>query len=715
MLRSYKAQLISICVFSLLVFPIVMLTSSSIIRTIFAFPVAFFLPGYTLLLTFYPRRDSMSGIERLLFSFVLSLAVVPLILLALNYIWNLDLFPSLITTTIFTLLMAIIAWWRQRQLLSYERFTITFNIKPTLWLPGMLKSRRFMLWLLLIALTVSILLFPVKITLAPSPVQSVNIFASFPLFIALFLSWMATLLFLLFSPKNGVKNSWERLALICIFSLVFLGYWTILTPNSVGGDAFSNLGTVRYLQLGGKITYPPVRYLIFPGVFLFTNFISQFSKLDIFSSGNLLIIFNLILFCALIHHFFARLIKNSYAASLALLIAAMLGQLIRTDFRLDTLGYVLLAGLLVLLTWDEQTPITTPRDILINVILLVAVTITYLMHSGLFFFILLGIIIMQVLGKKRDIRFIIPILLFIIILSWEIYWATPQFTTIGGYIPSLLERLKSLDFIFTAEQQQNATMGVGIPLWAVVTRYFRLVSLYGLGTILGFIGLARFKKLNSSEKIVAGGFLGVGLLSILLLVLYPTGNQYVRYFWYEPIFLAPIIVMFCFRQVLQRYITIAMITLLFITSLPIFLTNGSSISAVYVSPAECAAGAFLNSQYGEGDGLTVYSNINYGGDLIFYYALNATGKGPPEYSYIKDKDVLLEDVQKLVEEFQNSSGNSIYIYSERNALAWYGIFGIKPDDSAWQNIKTSLAGENGENILYSNDYIHIYTHNSLSH
>ncbi len=608
MLRSFKVQLILVCLFSLLAFPIIMLPSSSIIRTIFAFPIAFFLPGYALLLALHPRRDSLSSMERLLFSFALSLAVVSLILLVLNYIWNLSLYPSLISVTAFILFMAATAWWRQRRLLPEARFSPSLPKHPDFKLRQLLRSRRFILWLLLLALTVSILLFPVEITLDPSPVQSVNIFVSLPLFIVLFLGWMAVLLYLLFARRGDEKNGWEKLALICIFSIVFLSYWTILTPNSNGGDGLSNLGTVSYLQLEGKIPYPPVRYLSFPGVFLFTNFISQISNLDIFSSGNLLIIFNTTLFCALIHLFFTKLIKNSYAASLALLIAAILGQLIRTEFRPDTLGYVLLAGFLVLLTRDEHTPIRTSRDMLITVILLVAVTITYLMHSGLFFFILLGIFIMQVLGKRRKISILLLILPLVIILSWEVYWATIQFSNTVGFLPSLLERLKTLDFLFTAEQGQAASLGTRVPLWAVATRYFRLGVFYVLGTILGLIALARFKNLNAGERIAAGGFLGVGLVSVLLLFLWPAGHQFTRYQWYAPMFLAPIIVMFYSRLHWQKYITIACIILLFITSLPIFLTNGSGISASYVSPADREAGEFLNKQYGEGDGLTVYSN-----------------------------------------------------------------------------------------------------------
>jgi hypothetical protein len=177
-------------------------------------------------------------------------------------------------------------------------------------------------------------------------------------------------------------------------------------------------------------------------------------------------------------------------------------------------------------------------------------------------------------------------------------------------------------------------------------------------------------------------------------------------------FLAPIIVMFIFHQRWQKYLTIVLIVILFVVSLPIFLTNGSSISSVYVSPEDCAAGEFLNTRFGEGSGMTVYSNYCYGGDIAWYYMPRANGKGPLEYSFIKDKTDLVLHMEEVVRDFENSEGNRIFIYSERRALGWYQTFGIKPDNRSLELIKTYLAGENKENLIFSNDYIHVYVPSS---
>jgi len=42
-----------------------------------------FLPGYTLIATLFPRKDDLDGIERVALSFGLSIAITPLLGLAL--------------------------------------------------------------------------------------------------------------------------------------------------------------------------------------------------------------------------------------------------------------------------------------------------------------------------------------------------------------------------------------------------------------------------------------------------------------------------------------------------------------------------------------------------------------------------------------------------------------------------------------------------------
>ncbi|HIP56639.1 MAG TPA: DUF1616 domain-containing protein [Ignisphaera aggregans] len=73
-----------------------------------------YLPGATLIEALYPREEDLSPLERLALSIGLSLAVVPLIGLILNYTpWGIRLVPIVVSLTIFTVIMSIIASWRK--------------------------------------------------------------------------------------------------------------------------------------------------------------------------------------------------------------------------------------------------------------------------------------------------------------------------------------------------------------------------------------------------------------------------------------------------------------------------------------------------------------------------------------------------------------------------------------------------------------------------
>ena len=121
--------LIAIIAITLLLFPAVAFTSGGLRIALGLFFVLFF-PGYTLLSALFPGRGNLDGIERVALSFGLSIAVVPLIGLVLNYTpWGIRLYPILISITLFILVASGVAWYRQRKLAPAQRFGFVLNIK----------------------------------------------------------------------------------------------------------------------------------------------------------------------------------------------------------------------------------------------------------------------------------------------------------------------------------------------------------------------------------------------------------------------------------------------------------------------------------------------------------------------------------------------------------------------------------------------------------
>ncbi len=99
--------------------------NESILRILFGVAMVLFVPGYALIAALFPARGDLDGIERVALSFGLSIAVVPLIGLALNYTpWGIRLDPILASLTVFTLVMTLIAWYRRLLLPAGDRFVV---------------------------------------------------------------------------------------------------------------------------------------------------------------------------------------------------------------------------------------------------------------------------------------------------------------------------------------------------------------------------------------------------------------------------------------------------------------------------------------------------------------------------------------------------------------------------------------------------------------
>ena len=113
-----------------LLFVIIAFLPNNALRIVIGLPVVLFFPGFTLLAALFPRKESLNDIERVALSFGLSIAVVPLIGLALNYTpWGIRLYPILIALFIFIFGMSVIGWYRNRKLTEEERIALHIFIR----------------------------------------------------------------------------------------------------------------------------------------------------------------------------------------------------------------------------------------------------------------------------------------------------------------------------------------------------------------------------------------------------------------------------------------------------------------------------------------------------------------------------------------------------------------------------------------------------------
>jgi len=130
--RTYPWDILLCLLASLLLVPLIVFNIEPSLRLILGLPFLLFIPGYVLVFALFPTRTTDRGIdtlERVVLSFGLSIAVVPLIGLLLNYTpWGIRLEPILISLLIFIAGIGLYGIYRWRKTNPEERFTISLNI-----------------------------------------------------------------------------------------------------------------------------------------------------------------------------------------------------------------------------------------------------------------------------------------------------------------------------------------------------------------------------------------------------------------------------------------------------------------------------------------------------------------------------------------------------------------------------------------------------------
>ncbi|ALM76406.1 conserved membrane hypothetical protein [Thermococcus barophilus] len=111
--RNYW-DLITIIALSLLLDFLIAFFPDSLLRKALGLAFVLFFPGYVFITSLFPNKKELDNLERLALSFGLSIAIVPLIGLGLNYTpWGIRLIPILVSLTIFNLIFGILAVYRR--------------------------------------------------------------------------------------------------------------------------------------------------------------------------------------------------------------------------------------------------------------------------------------------------------------------------------------------------------------------------------------------------------------------------------------------------------------------------------------------------------------------------------------------------------------------------------------------------------------------------
>lgn len=108
-------DLLTIIALSIILDLLILFFPDSLARKALGLAFVLFFPGYVFITALFPERKELDNLERLALSFGLSIAIVPLIGLALNYTpWGIRLIPILVSLTFFNVVFGVAAVYRRK-------------------------------------------------------------------------------------------------------------------------------------------------------------------------------------------------------------------------------------------------------------------------------------------------------------------------------------------------------------------------------------------------------------------------------------------------------------------------------------------------------------------------------------------------------------------------------------------------------------------------
>lgn len=126
---KHTQLLLCVIVIAIALVLIIYFAPDNVFRIILGLPFVLLFPGYALISVLFPEKERLGGVERLALSLGLSLAIIPIMGLIMNYTFGVNINSALYSLAGFVLLFSIIGIIRQRGLTDAEKhsFTISFE------------------------------------------------------------------------------------------------------------------------------------------------------------------------------------------------------------------------------------------------------------------------------------------------------------------------------------------------------------------------------------------------------------------------------------------------------------------------------------------------------------------------------------------------------------------------------------------------------------
>lgn len=580
-------------------------------------------------------------------------------------------------------------------------------------LPHITGPARIALWASLSAITLLLFSSFADLHYVYAPIESIYLLDNLPLFGALYYVWFVLFLLLLFSQHRN--NEWENMALVCMFAMLFSGKWIVLTHGQIGATHILHyVGPISRSVAEGVMpqSLENLGYDAFPMLAIEGSSLALITGLDAFDTITVFLVVQLLTIMALFYVASRNYLHDGRLASIAtvLLISGSLAiPNYVTQFHSRATGLLFLAAFLALVSKGHRRLLNGWEQALLFMILLAAAMITHAITSFLLFLVLLGIYLVERPSKNKMMAASTVVLAFVVFLGYEIYVAFSTFGYMAKLMPTVVGNLTETEVPWAPMTSRMAVSAFGeaVPTWAVMTSWFWMFAVIGLGGVLGIAGLVRIGHLSPVEKIMIGGLIGVGVFAAI--TIYATNSEELaRALMYLPLFTIPVLLMILSRT---KVASAVLVGLVFLFAFPTFLTHNSHPSTTALHAQEWSATDFVRSSYQE-------ESSAGGEDLVTYMPSGNYPLIPPlnkaeqvifvDYPIPTTPGGLWAAFSDFIAEFRNphDSPAVLMFFSPRYATSFQNLGGIDPTtDERWHELRESI---NQESQAYDNGFVEIY-------
>ncbi len=110
------------------------LPDGNMVRIILGIPLIIFIPGYSLVAVLWPDKGGISNLERIALSFGLSIVIVSILGLILNFLPSGIILSSILASIFLTqILLTILAYYQRNQLPDSDKFVLDMPALNNLW------------------------------------------------------------------------------------------------------------------------------------------------------------------------------------------------------------------------------------------------------------------------------------------------------------------------------------------------------------------------------------------------------------------------------------------------------------------------------------------------------------------------------------------------------------------------------------------------------